>query len=39
MVIAKSKQFLPLIKHQSCYSYGQDMLDTTIRKQIQTTYK
>jgi len=34
---AKCKQFLPIIRHQPFYSYGQYVLDTTIRKQTQIT--
>ena len=32
----KGKQFLPLIRHMSCYSYSQDMLDT---QQTQITQR
>jgi hypothetical protein len=36
--IAKSKQFLPLIRHLSCTSFIQEVLETTIRKSTQVTY-
>jgi len=36
-VLAKGKQFLSFIRHPPCYSYSQDVLDTTLRKQAQIT--
>ena len=35
----ESKQFMSLIRHPPCYSYGQDVLDTSIHKQTQITNK
>ena len=36
-VLAKDKQFLPLIRYPLCYSNSLDVLNTTIRKQEQMT--
>jgi len=33
----RTSPILPLIKHLSCWSYSQYVLDTTIRKQTQIT--
>ena len=35
--VVKGKEFMPLIKHLSCYSYSQYALDITMRKQAQIT--
>ena len=37
-VLAKGKQFLLLKRTPLCYSYSQDVLDTTTRKQARITY-
>ena len=37
-VLTKLKQFMPLIRHMPCYSYSQNVLYTTMRKQTQMTY-
>ena len=34
-VLANDKQFAFLIRHLPCYSYGQDVFDTTLCKQVQ----
>ena len=36
-VLANGKQFLPLRRHPSCYSYSQDVFDITISKETHIT--
>lgn len=38
-VLQRGKQFLFLIEHSPCYSYSQDVLHTSLRKQTQTAYR
>jgi hypothetical protein len=37
LVLAMSKQLLPLIRHSQCYSWCQDVFDTIIRIQTEIT--
>jgi hypothetical protein len=37
LVLPNGRQFLPLIAHQSCDTLSQEMLNTTMRKQTQTS--
>jgi len=36
-VLAKGKQFLPLVRHPPCFSFSPDVFDTTLRKQTEIT--
>ena len=38
-VFVKGKQFLSLLRHTSCYSYNQEVFDTTMRKQTQVRHE
>ena len=38
-MLTKGKKFLSLWRHPACYSYIQDVFDTTMRQQTQITNK
>ena len=37
-MLGKGTQYLPLTRHPPCYSYIQDMFDTSMRRLIRITY-
>ena len=39
MMLVKGKLFMSFIRHPPCYSYSQDVLDTTINKPIRVITK